>query len=158
MPLMVVAMTGAIVCMLTWALSTPAQGHEGGITANPLFTTARFDQRHPLTATEATRLTSHRFGFHPVGSQRLSSIRRHWVMQVDLHTPASLYCLACAVESHKALVALDLGCTRRMPATMRSASKVNQSRQRWKHKATSRADDHRSLRKERERLKRERDA
>ena len=41
---------------------------------------------------------------------------------------------------------------------MRSASKVNQSRQRWKQKATSRADDNRYVRKELERLKRERDA
>jgi hypothetical protein len=158
MPLIVVEMTGASVFMLKLAISTPAKGHEGGITANPLFTTARFDQRHPLTATEATMLTSNRFGFHPVVSQRLSSIRRHWVIQVDIHTPASLYCLAFAFESHNDLVALDLGCTRRIPATMSSASKVNQSRQRWKQKATSRADDNRYLRKELERLKRERDA
>lgn len=41
---------------------------------------------------------------------------------------------------------------------MSSAYKVNQSRQRWKQKATSRADDHRYVRKELERLKRERDA
>ncbi len=41
---------------------------------------------------------------------------------------------------------------------MSSAYKVNQSRQRWKQKATSRADDNRYLRKELERLKRERDA
>ena len=41
---------------------------------------------------------------------------------------------------------------------MRSAYKGNQSRQRWKQKATSRADDNRYLRKELERLKRERDA
>lgn len=91
MPLIVVEMTGASVFMLTWALSTPAKGHEGGITAHPLFTTARFDQRHPLTATEATRLTSHRCGFHPVVCQGLSSIRRRWIIQVDIHTPASLY-------------------------------------------------------------------
>jgi len=91
MPLIIVEMTGAIVFMLKLAISTPAKGHEGGITANPLFTTARFDQRHPLTATEATMLTSNRFGFHPVVSQRLSSIRRHWIIQVYIHTPASLY-------------------------------------------------------------------
>ncbi len=41
---------------------------------------------------------------------------------------------------------------------MSSPSKVKHSRQRWKHKATSRADDNRYLRKELERLKRERDA
>jgi hypothetical protein len=41
---------------------------------------------------------------------------------------------------------------------MSAAYKVNQSRQRWKHKAKSRADDNRYLRKELERLKRERDA
>jgi hypothetical protein len=41
---------------------------------------------------------------------------------------------------------------------MSSAYKVNQSRQRWKHKAKSRADDNRYLRRELERLKRERDA
>jgi len=103
-------------------------------------------------------LTSTRFGFPPVGSQRLASIRRHWVIQVDIHPPASLYCLAGAFESHNDLVALDLGCTRRIPATMRSAYQVNQSRQRWKQKATSRAEDNRYLRKELERLKRERDA
>jgi hypothetical protein len=40
---------------------------------------------------------------------------------------------------------------------MSVASKVNQSRQRWKQKATSRADDNRYVRKELERLKRERD-
>jgi len=91
MAFIVVEMTGAIVFMLKLAISTPAQGHEGGITANPLFTTARFDQRHPLPATEATMLTSNRFGFHPVVSQRLSSIRRHWAIQVYIHTPASLY-------------------------------------------------------------------
>src|SRR5215471_11241943 len=45
-----------------------------------------------------------------------------------------------------------------MPATMSSTYKVNQSRQRWKQKAKSRADDNRYLRKELERLKRERDA
>jgi len=77
MPLIVVEMTGAIVFMLKLAISTPAKGHEGGITANPLFTTTRFDQRHSLTAPEATMLTSNRFGFHPVVSQRLSSIRRY---------------------------------------------------------------------------------
>ena len=91
MPLIVVEMTGASVFMLKLAISTPAKGHEGGITANPLFTTARFDQRHPLMATEATMLTSNRFGFHPVVSQRLSSIRRYWIIQVYTHTPASLY-------------------------------------------------------------------
>src|SRR5713101_8508346 len=41
---------------------------------------------------------------------------------------------------------------------MSSPYKVKQSRQRWKQKATSRADDNRYLRKELERLKRERDA
>jgi hypothetical protein len=41
---------------------------------------------------------------------------------------------------------------------MSAAYKVNQSRQRWKQKAKSRADDNRYLRKELERLKRERDA
>lgn len=41
---------------------------------------------------------------------------------------------------------------------MSSAYKVKQSRQRWKRKATRRADDNRYLRKELERLKRERDA
>ena len=41
---------------------------------------------------------------------------------------------------------------------MSAAYKVNQSRQRWKHKAKSRADANRSLRKELERLKRDRDA
>jgi len=41
---------------------------------------------------------------------------------------------------------------------MSSAYKVNQSRQRWKQKATIRADDNRYLRKALERLKRERDA
>jgi hypothetical protein len=41
---------------------------------------------------------------------------------------------------------------------MSAAYKVKQSRQRWKHKATSRADDNRYLRKELERLRRERDA
>jgi hypothetical protein len=41
---------------------------------------------------------------------------------------------------------------------MSAAYKVNQSRQRWKHKAKSRADDNRYLRKELERLKREREA
>lgn len=55
-------------------------------------------------------------------------------------------------------MALDLGCKRRIPTTMSAAYKVNQSRQRWKHKAKSRADDNRYLRKELERLKRERDA
>jgi hypothetical protein len=41
---------------------------------------------------------------------------------------------------------------------MSAVSKVNQSRQRWKHKAKSRADANRYLRKELERLKRDRDA
>jgi hypothetical protein len=41
---------------------------------------------------------------------------------------------------------------------MSAASQVKYSRQRWKQKAKSRADDHRYLRKELERLKRERDA
>src|SRR6266436_4222725 len=53
---------------------------------------------------------------------------------------------------------LDLGCKRRMAVTMSAAYKVNQSRQRWKQKAKSRADDNRYVRKELERLKRERDA
>ena len=44
------------------------------------------------------------------------------------------------------------------PATMSSASKVKHSRQQWKQKAKSRADDNRYLRRELERLKRERDA
>ena len=41
---------------------------------------------------------------------------------------------------------------------MSAASKVKYSRQRWKQKAKSRAYDNRYLRKELERLKRERDA
>ena len=41
---------------------------------------------------------------------------------------------------------------------MSAVSTVNQSRQRWKHKAKSRADANRYLRKELERLKRDRDA
>jgi hypothetical protein len=41
---------------------------------------------------------------------------------------------------------------------MSRASKIHQSRQRWKEKATHRADDNRYLRKELERLRRERDA
>ena len=45
-----------------------------------------------------------------------------------------------------------------MAVTMSAAYKVNQSRQRWKQKAKSRADDNRYVRKELERLKRERDA
>jgi len=53
---------------------------------------------------------------------------------------------------------LDLGCKRRIAVTMSAAYKVNQSRQRWKQKAKSRADDNRYVRKELERLKRERDA
>lgn len=55
-------------------------------------------------------------------------------------------------------MALSLGCTRRIPTPMSAAYKVNQSRQRWKQKATSRAHDNRYLRKELERLRRERDA
>src|SRR6266436_4076075 len=53
---------------------------------------------------------------------------------------------------------LDLGCKRRMALTMSAAYKVNQTRQRGKQKAKSRADDNRYVRKELERLKRERDA
>ena len=41
---------------------------------------------------------------------------------------------------------------------MSAPYKVKQSRQRWKHKAKSRADDNRYLRKELARLKREREA
>ena len=158
MAFIVVEMTGAIVFMLKLAIPPPVKGHEGGITTNPLLTTARFDQRHPLTSTEPTRLASNRFGFHPVIRQRLSSIRRDFEPQVDIQTPASLSCMASAFKSSAEPVALDLGCKQRIPATMRRAYQVNQSRQRWKHKATSRADDNRYLRKELERLKRERDA
>ena len=158
MAFIVVEMTGAIVFMLKLAIPPPAKGHEGGITTNPLLTTARFDQRHPLTSTEPTMLASNRFGFHPVIRQRLSSIRRDFEPQVDIQTPASLSCMASAFKRSAEPVALDLGCKQRIPATMRRAYQVNQSRQRWKHKATSRADDNRYLRKELERLKRERDA
>src|SRR6267143_1445594 len=158
MAFIVVEMTGAIVFMLKLAIPPPAKGHEGGITTNPLLTTARFDQRHPLTSPEPTMLASNRFGFHPVIRQRLSSIRRDFEPQVDIQTPASLSCMASAFKSSAEPVALDLGCKQRIPATMRRAYQVNQSRQRWKHKATSRADDNRYLRKELERLKRERDA
>jgi hypothetical protein len=45
-----------------------------------------------------------------------------------------------------------------MAVTMSAAYKGNQSRQRWKQKAKSRAEDNRYVRKELERLKRERDA
>src|SRR5258706_11327122 len=44
------------------------------------------------------------------------------------------------------------------PTAMSAASKVKYSGQRWKQKAKSRADDNRYVRKELERLKRERDA
>src|SRR6267143_6355373 len=84
MAFIVVEMTGAIVFMLKLAIPPPAKGHEGGITTNPLLTTARFDQRHPLTSTEPTMLASNRFGFHPVIRQRLSSIRRDFESQVDV--------------------------------------------------------------------------
>ena len=65
MAFIVVEMTGAIVFMLKLAIPLPAKGHEGGITTNPLLTTARFDQRHPLTSTEPTMLASNRFGQTP---------------------------------------------------------------------------------------------
>jgi hypothetical protein len=96
MALMVVEMTGTIVFMLKWAMPTPSKGHESRVATNPLLTTARFDQRHPLTATEPTMLASNRFGCHSVVSQRLSSIRRHGVIQVDIHPSPSLYCLVSA--------------------------------------------------------------
>jgi hypothetical protein len=107
MALIVVEMTGAIVLMLKLAIPTPAKGHEGRVATNPLLTTARFDQRHPLTATEPTMLASHRFGFHPVVSQRLSFIRRDVGLQVDIHTPVSLYCMASAFKSQDDLVAVS---------------------------------------------------
>lgn len=99
MALIVVEMTGAIVFMLKLAIPTPSKGQAGGIATNPLLTTARFDQRHPLTATEPTMLARHRFGFHAVVSQRLSSIRSHSVMQVDFPPSPSLYCRASAFKS-----------------------------------------------------------
>jgi len=158
MALVVVEITGTLVFMLKLAVPPPAKGDKGGITTNPLLATARFDQWDPLTATEATMLASNRFGFHPVVSHGLSSLPRHAVVRVDLPASARLYCLASAFKSHEEIVALDLGCKRRTPTAMSAASKVKYSRQRWKQKAKSRADDNRYLRKELERLKRERDA
>ena len=158
MALIVVEMAGTIVFMLKLAIPTTAKGHEGGVTTNPLLTTARFDQRHLLTATEPTMLASNRFGFHAVVSQRLSSIRSHSVAQVDIPRSPRLYCRASAFKGQRQVVALDLGCKRRTSTTMSAAYKVHQSRQRWKQKARSRADDNRYLRKELRRLKRERDA
>jgi len=117
MALIVVEMTGAIVFMLKLAIPTPPKGHEGRIATNPLLTTTRFDQWHLLTATEPAMLASNRFGFHTVVSQRLSSIRSHSVPQVDIHPIPSLYCLASSFKSQNDLVALDLRCKRRMPAT-----------------------------------------
>jgi hypothetical protein len=99
MALMVVEMTGTIVFMLKLAMPTPSKGPESRVATNPLLTTARFDQRHPLTATEPTMLASNRFGCHSVVSQRLASIRRHGVIQVDIHPSPSLYCLVSAFKS-----------------------------------------------------------
>ena len=81
-----------------------------------------------------------------------------WAAQVDLHSTPSLYSIAPSLKGHGHLVAFDLGCTPRTTQTMSSPYKVKQSRQQWKQKATSRADDNRYLRKELQRVKRERDA
>lgn len=101
---------------------------------------------------------SHHFRFHAVVSQSLSSMGNGWATQVDVHSTPRLYSIPSSLKGHGALVALDLGCTRRTTPTMSSPYKIKQSRLRWKQKATSRADDNRYVRKELERLKRERDA
>ena len=158
MALVVVEITSAFVFMPKLAIPPSAKGDKGGITTNPLLTTACFDQGRPLTAAKATMLTRYHFGFHAVISHGLVSRPHHVALRIDIVVSASLYCLVSIFKSHHEIGALDLGYKRRTLNAMSAASKVKHSRQRWKQKAKSRADDNRYLRKELERLKRERDA
>ena len=59
-----IAQAEALVLYL--APPAPSKRQKRCITTNPLITTRRFDQRRLGIATEATMLTSHRFGFHSV--------------------------------------------------------------------------------------------
>jgi hypothetical protein len=65
-----IAQTEAFVLHL--APPTSSKRNERRITTNPLITTRRFDQRRLGIATEATMLTSNRFGFHSVVCHGLS--------------------------------------------------------------------------------------
>jgi hypothetical protein len=101
MALVVVEIAGTLVFMPKLAIPPPAKGDEGGITTNPLLATARFDQGHPLTATKATMLARHHFGFHAVVSHGLSSLPQHAVLRVDIPAAVSLYCQASVFKSHQ---------------------------------------------------------
>src|SRR5712691_6711539 len=72
MLVLIVGIAQAEALVLHLAPPAPSQRKKRCITTNPLITTRRFDQRRLGIATEATMLTSNRFGFHAVVCHGLS--------------------------------------------------------------------------------------
>ncbi len=152
-----IAQTEAFVLPL--APPTSSKRKERRITTHPLITTRRCDQRRLDIATEATMLTSNRFGFHSIVCHGLSLCvgmgfsGRERARQVPRATHRSLLCDHVHLNLPPCSVTMGAG-ERAHP--MRPLSKVKHSRNQWKAKATQRSDPNRYLRKQLARLKAER--
>ena len=108
-------MTGALVLMCKLAKPAAPKRHEGGVTTNPLLTTAGLDQRRLIRATKATMLSRNRFRFHPVVSQGLSSIGHGGPWQVDTQAVPRLYYASPSRKGPPHLVVLNADVTPRIP-------------------------------------------
>src|SRR3989454_11199665 len=144
--------------VLILAAPPTAKGHQSGIAAYPLLATRRLHQRHRGITTKAAMLTGHGFGFHPIVCHPLSLSHDVGMTTVSrahftgTSCAGSLYPLGSASSYRAILHRL------RRPVLMREDvmsqwSTVRQSRTQWKHKATQRADENRSWRKQLARVK-----
>src|SRR5712691_12177803 len=135
MLVLIVGIAQAEALVLHLAPPAPSQRKKRCITTNPLITTRRFDQRRLGIATEATMLTSNRFGFHAVvchglalcvglefsGRERAREVHRATNRSI-LYDHGHLNLPPCSVA---------MGTCERAH-TMSQLSKVKHSRNQWK--------------------------
>ena len=105
MAFVIMEMTGAIALMFNLATPATAKRHEGGITTNPLLTTAGLDQRRFTIAAKTTMLSGHGFRFHAMVSHGLfSSIGNGRSSRVDTQAKPRLYGVPPVPKDHSDIV------------------------------------------------------
>ena len=117
--------------------------HKIGIAANPLMTTRGFHQRYGCPAAKTAVLSFKGLGFHPIGMKHVMCLSGCSNVGVSLLTFFRQQSFCHVFDG------LEPG--------MSAVYKLKQSRDNWKQKAIARGEQERVQRKEKARLKKERD-
>ena len=155
-----IAQTKAFVLNLT--APAPSKRQKGRIAAYPLLATRRLHQRRRWIATKAAMFTGNGLGFHPIVSHpvplsdgvHMAAARR--ARFAGASRRCSLYPLG-PCSSSRVITRRPRRRVLTREHVMSQLSKVRQSRNQWKHKATQRADQDRYRRKQLARVQHERD-